>query len=215
MDSNITRYQPGSLRQLISISVPLIISALSAHIMMFIDRLILSHYSILAMSSVAAASLVSYIFILSVGSIASMSEIFVGQYNGAKEYEKTSGPVWQMIWFALGSSIIIYPITFLFGKFLIPESLHKDGLPYFYCIMSFIPIYSCSAALSGFFAAIGRPKIISIAAIISNLANLFLAIILVFGYKDIVPSMGAKGAGIATIIGMLIQFLILLFAYFS
>jgi MATE family multidrug resistance protein len=209
----INSYEKGSLKQLLSVSIPLIISSLSAHLMIFVDRLILSHYSILSMSSVGAAGLVAYIFILSIAAIASMSEIFVGQYNGAKLYEKTSAPVWQMIWFSLASSIIIYPITFLFGKFLIPVSLWKDGLPYFYWIMVFVPIYGCSAALSGFFAAIGRPKIISFAVIISNLVNLGFAIILIFGYKNIIPSLGAEGAGIATVIGISVQFIILLYMY--
>jgi MATE family multidrug resistance protein len=213
--NSIDQHPKGSLRQLVAVSFPLMISAMSAHIMMFVDRLILSHYSPLAMSAVAAAGLVSYIFILSVSSIAAMSEVFVGQYNGAKQYKNTSIPVWQMIWFALGSSFIIYPITFLYGKFLIPEPLLEDGLPYFYWIMSFIPIFGCSSALSGFFAAIGRPTIITFAAIVSNIINLFFAVILIFGYKDIIPSFGAEGAGMASVIGIFSQFLILLFFYFS
>jgi MATE family multidrug resistance protein len=212
---NISRYKKGGFQQLLSISIPLMISGLSGHIMMFVDRLILSHYSTLAMDSVAASGLVAYIFILAIISIASMSEIFVGQYNGAKQYKKTSEPVWQMIWFSIGSSIIIYPIAFLGGKFLIPESLWEDGLPYFYWIMCFIPLYGCSASLSSFFAAIGRPNIISIAAIISNIINFLLAIILIFGYKNIVPSLGAKGAAIASVVGISVQFFILIFAYCS
>jgi MATE family multidrug resistance protein len=210
----INRYENGGLKQLISISIPLMISGLSGHVMIFVNRWILSNYSKDAMASVAAAGLVSYVFILAVSSVAAMSEIFVGQYNGAKEYKKTSGPVWQMIWFAIGSSLIIYPITFLGGKFLIPKSLWNEGLPYFYWMMLFIPIYGCSAALSGFFAAIGQPRVISFAAIVSNILNLLLAILLIFGYKKI-PAMGAEGAAIATVVGISVQFFILLFVYCS
>ena len=38
--------------------------------------------------------------------IASIAEVFVGQFNGAKEYLKVASLVWQMIWFSLATSVI-------------------------------------------------------------------------------------------------------------
>eukprot|EP01037_Dinobryon_pediforme_P015386 gene15386-15527_t len=74
------------------ISLPLMLTTLSANMMFLLDRLILVRYSIEAMNAVAVAAMSCAIFQFGGVAIASIAEVFVGQYNGAGQHEKTSQP---------------------------------------------------------------------------------------------------------------------------
>ncbi len=206
----------GGIKHLLSISTPLIISALSTNAMAFVDRLVMARYSTDAMNAIGYSGMLFFTFTFFIISISSISEVIAGQYNGAKEYSKVSLPIWQMIYFSLFSSFILWPIGLFGGNFLIPKSIiEAGGEIYFRIMMIYSPVMALIAALSGFFAAISKTKIITTAAIIGNIVNLTLNIILVFGYKNTIPAMGIKGSAIATSIGGLIQFLILMLTFLS
>jgi Na+-driven multidrug efflux pump len=51
----LTAYPQGSLRELWQISFPLIISLMSASLMLFLDRLFLAHYSLASLNAAAHA----------------------------------------------------------------------------------------------------------------------------------------------------------------
>lgn len=124
-----------TLSSLWRLSMPLMLTTLSANFMFLLDRLILVRYSAEAMNGAAVAAMSCAIFQLGGVAIASIAEVFVGQYNGAGQYKKTAEPVWQMLWFSLGLFIIFAPIALWAGPYIIPSSLHKEGLPYFKWIM--------------------------------------------------------------------------------
>jgi len=108
----LTRYSEGSVQELWAISYPLILSILSVNMMLFFDRLILARYNTGAMNAAVLAWLIFSIFQLGTIGIASIAEVFVGQYNGAKKLNKMGEPVWQMIWFSLMTGFIFIPIFF-------------------------------------------------------------------------------------------------------
>ncbi|MBY0462737.1 MAG: MATE family efflux transporter [Alphaproteobacteria bacterium] len=198
-----------TLSRLWRISLPLMLTTLSANMMFLLDRLILVRYSAEAMNAVAVAGMSCAIFQFSGVAIASIAEVFVGQYNGSGQYEKTSQPVWQMIWFSLGLFLICWPIAFWAGPYVIPASLHKEGLPFFKLIMLFSPLISLIAALSAFFIGRGFVKLVTWCTLICNLINAALNVILVFGVEGWIPSLGTLGSAIATISAESIQILIL------
>lgn len=205
----LTKYKPGSLKELISISFPMIITALSGNLMLFLDRLILGHYSLDAMNAVAAAGTAVFTFAFGAFGIASISEVFVGQANGAKKYKEIGPPVWQMIWFSLLSGVLFLIVAFFFGEKILADAFHSEGLTYFKILMSFAFLVPLHGALAGFFVGRGKVYLVTTAVIIGNLVNLILDIILVFGIENWVPSMGTMGAGIATAIGEFIQVIII------
>lgn len=198
-----------TLGRLWRISLPLMLTTLSANMMFLLDRLILVRYSAEAMNAVAVAGMGCAIFQFGGVAIASIAEVFVGQYNGAGQHEKTSEPVWQMIWFSLGLFVIFWPIALWAGPYMIPESLHKEGLPFFKLVMFFSPLISMIAALSAFFIGRGFVKLVTWCTLVCNLINAALNVILIFGIEGWISSMGAKGSAIATITAQGIQVLIL------
>ncbi len=195
--------------QLFKMALPLMLTALSTSLMVFFDRLVLSNFSYHAMNSVLSASTVITVFQYSFLTLTTIATVFVGKYNGAKDYHLVGTPVWQMIWFAAFSSILFIILGMCAGPFFIYESFHDAGIPYYQIVMSFGFFISLIGALSSFFVGIGQTKIITTVAIVANVVNLVLDVILVFGLFPGVPPMGTMGAAIATVFSQLIQIIVL------
>lgn len=208
--ASLTKHPEGSLRELFTIAIPLMLSSFSAMSMIFVDRLILARYSLAAMNAAVAAGLVGVVFIFATTGIASIAEVFVGRYNGAKKFHRVGEPVWQMIWFSLLAMLLFLPLGLFGGKLLLSPLHFEDyGLPYFQWLMFFGCMYPLLAALSSFYVGLGKVKLVMISAIGSNILNAVLDILLIFGVKGIIPEMGTKGAAIATGIAQVVQVLVL------
>lgn len=207
----LTRYAPGSVQELWAVSFPVILSLLSVNVMIFIDRLILSKYGTQAMNAAVIAELVFNVFQLGAVEITSISDIFVGQFNGARKYKQIGEVVWQMIWFSVGSLLFFLPMSLFAGPYLLPNAEHvADGLPFFKCIMLFGPFFLLYAALASFFIGQGRVKLVMTVTILSNLLNVLWDFVLIFGVEGIIPALGSTGAAIATGVAQMTQATILL-----
>lgn len=212
--SKTTLIEKGSFKELWQLSFPLMISFLSLFVMIFVDRIFLSYYSTATLNAAASAGTFCWSFCLFWTTLASLAEVFVAQYNGAKQYKKLSRPVWQMIWLGLLSFLFFVPMAFFGSNFFYgspgPTNFEYD---YFYVTMLFGPANVCLAALTAFFVGQGKTSIIKWLALFGNLINIALDPILIFGIPGIVPSYGISGACIATGIGVISQ-VVIMFAVF-
>jgi MATE family multidrug resistance protein len=211
----LTPYPQGSLRELWQISFPLIISLMSASLMLFLDRFFLAHYSLTALNAAAhAGASVQFLQFWSIATV-SIAEVFVGRYNGAGKVEKLGRPVWQMIWLALGTFIIYVPIGLFAGPYLFFSETYKQlEIEYFSLLTCFIPIAALSAALSAFYIGRGKVKFVTGVMLGSNLINVILDAILIFGFSPWIPPLGIWGAAWATGIALICQAMILFSAFF-
>jgi MATE family multidrug resistance protein len=211
----LTSYPEGSLRELLQISFPLIISLMSASLMLFLDRLFLARYSLAALNAAAhAGASVQFLQFWSIATVC-IAEVFVGRYNGAGKMEKLGQPVWQMIWLSLGTFLIYLPIGFWAGPLILFDEVNKDlEIQYFSILTCFIPVAALAAALSAFY--IGRSKVRFVTGVMlgSNLINVLLDAILIFGIPPWIPSFGIAGAAWATAISQVCQAMILFSAFF-
>lgn len=206
----LTKHPMGSLREIWHVAAPLMLMTFSAYAMLFTDRMILSRYSIEAMNASAVASATYSIFMFSSFSLALIAEVFVGQYNGAGLFKKMGEPVWQMLWFALFSTVIFWPCGLFLGDILFTNPSTQLGIPYFKYLMLFGPAVPMIGALEAFNVGRGKTIAVTIIAVFANLINAILAYFFVFGFQDIIPSMGLSGAAIATGIAQSLQVVILL-----
>lgn len=185
--------------ELIKFTLSLILASLSVNLMFVTDRTILGLHSL---DSMNAASLggnfiatISFVFT----SVAQIATVFVGQFNGVKEYKKTAHAPWQMIYLGLASFLFFIPTAIFCDHFnIFPQYLEAEGLAYTRVLLSFSGFQVISVALSSFF--IGRKKsyIVIFTFLIGNIINAVLDYLLVFGIEGILNPMGAKGAAIAT-----------------
>jgi MATE family multidrug resistance protein len=201
----LTKYPAGSTREIASLAWPLMITIMSGNLMIFVDRWLLSWYSLEAMNAIAVIAQVLCVFQFAPIALTSISEVFVGRYNGAQDYKKIGKPVWQMMWLALSLAVIYIPIG-IFAWPLIPQEFQKEGIPYFQWMMSFSFLMPMIGALAGFYAGRGQVKILSVVALISNIMNGVLSAVLLFGIKGFIPSFGTRGAAFGTILAQLFYF---------
>ena len=205
--------QVPNLGALWKIAYPLMLTALSGNLMLFMDRILISKYDPLAMAAVATIGMIFTMFQYGAVSITSIAGVFVGKYNGALEHYKIGPVIWQMIWFSMFTVVIFVPIGLFCGTLFLPEQYHDLGTSYFKVIMIFGPLFPLIAALSSFYIGIGKVKLVTISTIIANMINIILDVILIFGVEPYVPSMGTKGAAIATGVSMLLQAGLLFFFF--
>lgn len=210
----LTKYPSGSLRELWSISLPLMLSLMSGSLMLFLDRLLLARFSIDALNACVNASVIAAALQFAFLTTAAIAEVFVGQYNGAAQYKKIAEPVWQMIWFSLSSAVVFLPLGLFAAPlfFFDPTYAHLET-EYFKWLMFFGPVFCLSAALSAFYIGRGSVSFVTFVVIIANVLNVVLDLVLIFGFEPFVPSLGIAGAAIATGISQSVQCAILFIGF--
>lgn len=208
----LTNHPEGSVRQLWTLAFPLMISSLSAMSMIFVDRLMLARYCIEAHNAAVSATTLGWAFIYGWMTLASITEVFVAQRNGANQDEQIGRPVWQMIWLSFASVLFFVPLSFWGGSLFYQEEQQMQ-CTYFSWMMLFAPGYPLFAALAGFFIGRGKPNLITAVAILANIFNIALDYLLIFGWEGWIPPMGVKGAAIATNSALILEIAILA-AYF-
>lgn len=211
---SLTPYPRGSLRELSLISIPLMISSLSSMAMLFVDRLFLANYSLGAMKAAVSATTLGWAVCSGWLVLSSISEVFVAQYNGANRFKEIGRPVWQMIWLGFISFLFFIPLSkwgvfFVFGTD-IEQEMERE---FFYWMMLFGPTFAFYGALCGFFVGRGKVGVITWLAVISNILNAVLDYLLIFGIVGFIPSMGVRGAAIATCGSLFFQTLILFYIF--
>lgn len=208
----LTKYKSGSVKEMCVIAFPLMLTSLSMMMMLFIDRLLIAHYSSDALTALVNATTIGWTFGYTGLVLAGISEVFVAQNNGAGKKDKLGEPVWQMLWFSLMTSVLFIPLAYWGGDWIFGAERPMERI-YFNWMMFFGPTYAMYAALCGFFVGQGKIRLVTILAIVANFLNAVLDYFLIFGVEGWIPSMGIEGAAIATCGSSLFQALIL-FAIF-
>lgn len=213
--NELTPYPEGSMRELLQISFPLIVSLMSSGFMLFLDRLFLAHYSLNALNAAAhAGASVQFLQFWTLATVC-IAEVLVGRYNGAGKFNKLGQPIWQMIWLAIGTFLLYLPIGLFAGPFIFFSEDYKDlEIQFFSILTCFIPFAALSAALSAFYIGRGKVKFITAVMLGSNVLNVILDAILIFGISPWIPSYGIAGAAWGTGIAQVCQAIILFSAFF-
>lgn len=203
-----------TMRQFWSIAVPLMMSSLSGMVMLFVDRLILAYYSMEAHNVAVEAANVGWPFLAGWMALCSVTQIFVAQNYGAGNYRQLGQSVWQIIWLVLGSVLIFSAMALscprmLFGS----EASFETQRVYLRLMLIFGPFQGLFSALNGFFIGQGKTFLTTIVILVGNMLNGFCCYLLVFGYGDLIPRMGATGAAISMNVAVVGQAAILFFFF--
>lgn len=209
----LTKYREGSIGELWTIALPLMISSFSVMFMIFVDRMLLANFSTQAFNAAVSASTIGWAFIAGVMGLCSISEVFVAQYNGAGRHERIGIPVWQMIWVGVFSILIFFPLAQWGGCWIFTGAGQEMERVYFRWMIYFGPAVAIYGALAGFFVGQGKTKLITITSIGANAVNILFDWLLIFGVDGYIEPMGVKGAAISTSLSSIFQTLVL-FAVF-
>lgn len=197
----LTRYPSASLRELITLSFPLMLTLFSGSLMSFCDRFFLGKYSLEALEGCVSAVALCILFQQSCMRITSMAQVFVGQYKGSNQWSYIGSCIWQMIWFSLLSMLITYPLSMLIDKvYFAGTPVATTGSLYFRTLMAVNFLFPLGTVLSSFFIGQGQTKMLIITGLAAQLINIGLDYALIFGIPPFIPPQGVFGAALATAI---------------
>ncbi|MDR0392743.1 MAG: hypothetical protein LBH52_00725 [Puniceicoccales bacterium] len=205
----LTRHKAGSFLELWTIAWPLMLASFSGCLMTFIDRTILARYNSEAFVACAAAQPWYWTVSGVLMAFISITEIFIGRYNGAKNFSKMGSLIWQMVIVAFACEFIVIPIALL-SHYLLASNVEPLAKLYLQIVLLSCPFELAGfGAIGSFFVGRGETKLIPIVLIFINVVNLILDILLIFGYFGL-PSLGIRGAACATLISQMLGFIIFL-----
>lgn len=197
------RAPAGSLRELIQVAIPLILSAGSMMLMHFIDRVYLTWFSEVTLAASLPASMLNWtIFAVAFGTVSYVNS-FVSQYDGAGKPERISGAIWQAVYLGGLMSLATIPFAVL-AWMKIPAFGHSPDVIVaereFFALLSVASIpMVISTALSAFYAGRGETAVVLKVNLLMLTINVCLDPLLIFGWGPF-PSLGIRGAGLATIV---------------
>ena len=205
-------------RQMLRIALPLIVSMGTATVMEVTDRLFLSYYSVEALAASVPASSASLLFMFAVMGVTGYVGVFIAHYTGAKIRDRVGTALWQSIYLSIAGGLLLASLWFVAEPLFRmtgaeAEVLHLEVV--YFRILSVGGIVALLGYSVGcFFTGRGHARQVMYANMIAAIANIPLNYALIFG-KFGFPELGIAGAGIATVAGWLISFVILAFKVFT
>ena len=192
----------SSYRDVLRVSLPIVMSMATTVVMTFTDRVFLANYSIDAIAAALPAGIIAYVFLIFFADTVGYVSVIIAQYTGAGALHRVGGALWQAIYLAFISWLIMVGLSFGAGPLfrLVGHSAEVQQLEVIYfrmlCLGSGIHIIGMS--FSSFFTGRGVTRPVMIIYIIAMFLNVPLDYALIYGVW-IFPELGILGAAIATV----------------
>lgn len=216
--SSHSQHSPGSIGEMISVALPMMVSFACDTVMIFTDRLFLSKLEPQSMSAAMTGGLSVIVLTAFFLGLIGYATALVAQYLGAERKSGCSRAFSQTVIVA-GAA---YPIILLMVPMAHWISAHSGIDAYelrlqsqYFNILILGSIFTLLRhALSSYFTGVGRTRIVMLGALIAMAVNVGLNYIFVFG-KFGCPALGIKGAALGTIIATACAAAVLTAIYFS
>ncbi|MDR1591047.1 MAG: MATE family efflux transporter [Puniceicoccales bacterium] len=210
----LTQHESGSLREIWSLSWPMILAAISNYFMTLVDHIILSKYSTDAFIAAGFSHPFYWANMRAMLAFISVTNVFIGQSYGARNYRQIGKIVWQTILISFVYYIVLIPSA-LNAKAFLADTIEDLGAPYLAITLLFLPFHLAGfGAIGAFFLGIGMTRIVPVVVLISNFINILLDFLLIFGLCGF-PELGIRGAAYATGVSQLVAFFIFLYKFLS
>ena len=197
-----TKSPANSYRDVMRVSMPLVITMTTTVVMSFTDRVFLANYSIDAIAAALPAGILSFVFLSFFADTAGYCNVFVAQYTGAGAMSRVGSALWQAIYFALFAWLVMAGISFAGGPMFRlvghPAEVQKLEVIYFRVLCLGSGIHIIGMAFSSFFSGRGVTRPVMIIYIIAMFLNVPLDYALINGIW-IFPELGILGAALATV----------------
>lgn len=193
--------EAGTLRELLRVAVPLIVSSGSQSLIHVIDRIILARWSVDAVAAAMPAGILFWSLLSLPFGTAVYVNTFVAQYTGAGQKERVSASLWQGTYFALICGSLLACCGPL-APWLLSWTGHTGAVLQmeidYFSVLSYGALPALlTVVFSAYFSGRGRTVVVMCVNIGAAVINGVLDILFVFGAGPI-PAMGVKGAAWAT-----------------
>jgi MATE family multidrug resistance protein len=209
-------HKAGGIREMISISLPMVVALACDTLMIFTDRVFLSRLGSEIMNAALGGGLTCFMMATLFTGLVGYSTALVAQYLGAGKKEFCSKVLTQSIFIIVaGYPVIILarPLAYMMFELMeiAPQQLAPQKI-YFDIMIFGTVIGLLRTAFSSFFSGIGQTRVVMVAACVSMVTNIVLNYILIYGKLGF-PAMGITGAAYGTIIGGCVGLCILVTTY--
>jgi len=199
----------ASLRYMLKLAAPMVITTISFTIMQFVDRFMVSRLGTNALAAILPSGFVSFLpGAFAIGSLTSLNT-FVSQSLGRGDRKDCSNYFWQSLYmgftYFLFVLVIMWPTAPRIFKIL-GQPQEVLGLEVIYLrIMLYAHLVAVvNWSSNQFFMGIHKPIITMYASLLGQVVNVVCNYLLIFG-KFGFPEMGIAGAGWGTFIGMTVS----------
>ncbi len=194
--------RPCGGREVLRLSIPLIVSTASWTVMNFMDRMFLLWYSEESMAAVMPSGMVHFMLVCFPLGVASYVNTFVAQYHGAGHPRRIGAAVWQ------GARVGLFCIPLFLALIPLAPSIFRlaghrgdfaaEETLYFQVCTFGAGAEILAAALAAFFTGLGNNRVVMGVDSLAAAINGFLDYTLIFGHFGM-PSLGIEGAAWATV----------------
>jgi putative MATE family efflux protein len=205
----------GIVKSIMILSTPLLMENLLQVTMGLADNFFVSKLGPEYIAGVGITNLIINIYMAVFFAIGVSTTALVSRYIGAKDKMNASKTAQQALLLSVLIGIVVGLLNILFSKQILSilgldQDLMNAASPYFLSVAGPIVFLSISMMLSSAFRAAKNTKITMKVSIITNIINILLDPILIFGVAGI-PGMGVVGAGIATSVSRLVSVLLMIY----
>ena len=206
-----------TLRELMRLALPMVVSQGTFAVMIFTDRYFMSQIDPVHMAAALGGGVASFFSFCFFVGLFSYGNAMAAQYLGAGEPEKCPKVVTQGLVMTLMSVPFLTLITFLVAGIFAgmghdPAQVELERT-YYLILMSGALITLANVCISSYFAGIGRTHVVMICDVFGLIINIPLCYVMVFGKLGF-PALGIVGAGISTVVATLLAFLLFVSFYF-
>ena len=200
-----------SYKQILSISVPIMLGSAAQNVIVLSDNVFLYHVSETDFAAVGLVG-VFYLIIASIGyGFSRGGQILIARRHGEEDFKAAGNYFKALVLFELGLAIILflfltYCSEWFFSLFVENKEIYQKCLEYIYP-RSFGVFFSyVGVSFVAFYTGIARTRIIVYDTFILIFVNIFLNYIMIFGHLGFEP-MGIAGAGWASTFAEVVAFL--------
>lgn len=209
-------FSMATMRSLLAIAMPMVVSQGAFAVMIFTDRYFMSQIDPTHMAASLGGGVAFFFSLCFFLGVISYANALVAQYRGAEEPGKCSRVVTQ----GLVMSVLCQPLLMVVAVYvldLFAAMGHEDEMlalesSYFSILMLGSLITLWKACLSSYFAGIGRTQVVMVCDVAGLLLNVPLCWAMAFGHLGL-PAMGIDGAAWSTVLSSVFS-LILFGAYY-
>ncbi len=203
--TNLENLTEGSiLKALIKLSIPLILTNLLQTAYNLTDTFWVGRLGSVAVAAVSLSFPIVFI-IISLGSgMAIAGSILVAKRKGAKDLDAVAHVASQTFYSVFFISILLSAIGYflspvLVGIMKVKPDVHQEAVAYLKITFLGLSASFVYLTFQSLMRSIGKVKLPFYIVLATVLLNLILDPLFIFGYKNIIPAYGVKGAALATV----------------
>lgn len=219
--NNRNKSNKSQYRKLIAIAIPMMVQNGVSNFVNLLDNLMIGRVGGNALSGVALANQIIFVFFLMIFGATAGVGIFTAQYHGKGDdegirYTFRFKIILNTIIASICTLILAFSARYLISLFLQGEGDPADtaealsiGVDYMKIMLISLIASGLTQAYAGTLRDLGRTKAPMLASICAIFVNLIGNTLLIYGYLGC-PALGAEGAAIATVISRFVELGILI-----